>query len=444
MKGTAATARITWKVVSLINMHALPAIGLSNDTTLTLRRSATGPNVWPANHLRNRVFKKQVVCLITITPQHYQAFLKHVHCHCKWCSLDYILKVSRHLGKCHCVWCNKDTVDIRADVPENITSYCKSNISNSNSLTVYTLGSGTQQFNVNETNPLDKQDGNGEESKAMNASLPHANYSSYDLTSSHHYHSNGYSSEIEAWAMGEKEDFSSREFTVVSSPGHSLTKSFSDTNLSSQSGTGQGTNVSDTRVQPVITSDSLLSDVPWKVNSNYSLTNTEGPTLSPGSRVNTDVSRPTISHGLHTQWGVTFGVELSMAAQHNCQTIDHSDMLQWVQLAQKEVARHNKPNYLGARVQVISQLNIPLWRTLLKEYKYNRVVDYLQFSFPVSLDYSNFEYSQQVNNHASATKFPEAVNEYIATEIKHKALVGPFKDKPLPEVTVVLMKSIVH
>ena len=109
-------------------------------------------------------------------------------------------------------------------------------------------------------------------------------------------------------------------------------------------------------------------------------------------------------------------------------------MAEWMQLAHKEVSKHNKPNYLGARVQVVLQLNIPLWKSLLANYKYSRVVNYLQFGFPVGLDYENFNYNQQVDNHASANKFPEAVDAYIATEVKYKALVGPFQNDPFAQM----------
>ena len=61
-------------------------------------------------------------------------------------------------------------------------------------------------------------------------------------------------------------------------------------------------------------------------------------------------------------------------------------------------------------------------------------MDYLQFGFPVGLDYKNFNYNQQVDNHVSANKFPEAVDAYIATELKHKALVGPFQKDPFAQM----------
>ena len=129
---------------------------------------------------------------------------------------------------------------------------------------------------------------------------------------------------------------------------------------------------------------------------------------------------------------MTFTKNLAISKRQDCQIIEQSDMAEWIQLAHKEAAKHNKPNYLGAQVQVVSQLNIPLWKLLLANYKYSRVVDYLQFGFPVGLDYENF--NQQVDNHASANKFPEAVDAYIAVELKHKALVGPLQSNPFTQM----------
>ena len=39
-----------------------------------------------------------------------------------------------------------------------------------------------------------------------------------------------------------------------------------------------------------------------------------------------------------------------------------------------------------------------------------------------------------MDNHASANKFPEAVDAYITTELKHRALVGPLQSNPFTQM----------
>ena len=239
------------------------------------------------------------------------------------------------------------------------------------------------------------------------------NASSYYHNSDTSYNSDDYSSEIEAWAIGVEEHFSSYEDTMDAFVPGGLTESSTLHCPSSQSVLYLENSYSDTSVQPINLSGSLPNDVNSSVSSDHRLI-IEGATLNDSSIKVTNSLDTTTSHGLHSQWGVTFTKNLAISKRQDCHIIEPSDMVEWMQLAHKEVAKHNKPNYLGARVQVVSQLNIPLWKSLLANYKYSRVVDYLQFGFPVGLD-----------NHASANTFPEDVDAYITTELKHKALVGP-------------------
>ena len=57
-------------------------------------------------------------------------------------------------------------------------------------------------------------------------------------------------------------------------------------------------------------------------------------------------------------------------------------------------------------------------------------MDYIRFGFPLNIDPINNISSNATANHASANKFPEAVSEYIETELKHGALIGPFDYPP--------------
>ena len=182
------------------------------------------------------------------------------------------------------------------------------------------------------------------------------------------------------WAIGVEEHFSSYEDTLDAFVPGGLTESFTPYCSLSQSVPDLQISLSDTSAQPTNLSDSLLDGVNSNVNSNNRLIY-EGATLNDSSIEVTNLLEATANHGLHTQWGITFTKNLAISTRQDCQIIEHTDMTHWMQLAHKEVSKHNKPNYLGARVQVVSQLNIPLWRSLLANYKYSRVVDYLQFGF---------------------------------------------------------------
>ncbi|XP_071177827.1 uncharacterized protein [Mytilus edulis] len=74
-------------------------------------------------------------------------------------------------------------------------------------------------------------------------------------------------------------------------------------------------------------------------------------------------------------------------------------------------------------------MNIPIWRKLLNGYYDYKIVDFLEFGWPV--DYSKHEFPETiVRNHKSALFFSEHIDEYINKELSYNALVGPFKVNP--------------
>ena len=54
--------------------------------------------------------------------------------------------------------------------------------------------------------------------------------------------------------------------------------------------------------------------------------------------------------------------------------------------AHKIVKRCNKPNYLGARLKVDSQLNLDEWKKELVGYWYTQLIDLLYFGFPLDFN----------------------------------------------------------
>ena len=141
-------------------------------------------------------------------------------------------------------------------------------------------------------------------------------------------------------------------------------------------------------------------------------------------------------NALHKQWGLMFNEKLLAVEDVHCKTIDHSDMASWVKMAYTEAIKYNVSNYRGARIKVVSNLNVKQFRHLLQDYKFSRIIDYVEFGFPLTLDYNNFTYIESTDNHQSAMQHPGAVKQYLATEIGNNAIVGPFETAPFKPLHV--------
>ena len=95
-----------------------------------------------------------------------------------------------------------------------------------------------------------------------------------------------------------------------------------------------------------------------------------------------------------------------------------------------EVARSGLHNAQGARRRVPSGLNIQAWQRYLADYSDGALVDYLQFGWPINFGRGAVLRSTLVN-HASALQHPDDIGHYIATELGHGALMGPFSEPPV-------------
>ena len=94
------------------------------------------------------------------------------------------------------------------------------------------------------------------------------------------------------------------------------------------------------------------------------------------------------------------------------------------------VRKYKVPNYQGARIPVPSGLNIRAWRRLLENYNLPIIADYLEFGFPVNVDWSIFLGNKEVKNHTSALMKTTGVDKYLETEINAAAMIGPLKEAP--------------
>ena len=98
------------------------------------------------------------------------------------------------------------------------------------------------------------------------------------------------------------------------------------------------------------------------------------------------------------------------------------------------VKNHVCSNYKGAQIPVPSGLNIKAWRHILRDYDIVNLVEYLEFGFPLGVDYSLFQFKKFDKNHLSAIQKPEGVNKYFKVEVEKQAMFGPFKEPPFKEI----------
>ena len=96
----------------------------------------------------------------------------------------------------------------------------------------------------------------------------------------------------------------------------------------------------------------------------------------------------------------------------------------------KLIKHSGSPDFLGARIPVVSTLNIDKWKLYLKDYWDKHIVDLLEFGFPFNFDRSTVLCSSE-KNHASAEQFVSHVQTYIQEEVKRGAILGPFDLKPI-------------
>ena len=95
-----------------------------------------------------------------------------------------------------------------------------------------------------------------------------------------------------------------------------------------------------------------------------------------------------------------------------------------------KVKQHGKPNFIGARIPLSSQLNIENWKFLLRDYWDQQLIQFLQFGFPLGFN-RDCKLQCEMGNHRSAIEFPSHVEAYIKEELEHGAIVGPFDNVPI-------------
>ena len=69
--------------------------------------------------------------------------------------------------------------------------------------------------------------------------------------------------------------------------------------------------------------------------------------------------------------------------------------------AHRLVRQSGLPNFLGLRIQIQTQLNVPCWRYYLRDYFDQQLPDLIQFGFPLDFD-RNCILGHTLDNHTSA------------------------------------------
>ena len=107
------------------------------------------------------------------------------------------------------------------------------------------------------------------------------------------------------------------------------------------------------------------------------------------------------------------------------------------------VKSFHKPNYLGARLKVDSQLNLEAWKAELHDYWDSQLIDLLYFGFPLDFN-RNSPLRWEGENHKSALNFPRDIEVYLDEKLHHKAIGGIVKHSYLGTDFTLSLQTIDH
>lgn len=85
-------------------------------------------------------------------------------------------------------------------------------------------------------------------------------------------------------------------------------------------------------------------------------------------------------------------------------------------------------NFLGARHTLTTAFNLERWNYYLQDY-HVIVTKFLQYGWPINYS-SDRILRSTLHNHPSACQNPALLHDYIAQELRHKAIIGPFRNNP--------------
>lgn len=94
-----------------------------------------------------------------------------------------------------------------------------------------------------------------------------------------------------------------------------------------------------------------------------------------------------------------------------------------------EVKAKNLPNALGAKQYVQSDLVIQNWVALLQNYHDNELCHFLAYGWPLGF-YAQVMPVSVDKNHPSALAYPQHIDDFLDTEMRFGAILGPIDDLP--------------
>ena len=90
-------------------------------------------------------------------------------------------------------------------------------------------------------------------------------------------------------------------------------------------------------------------------------------------------------------------------------------------------------NFLGAQIQIPSQLNPDSWQKYLADYWDQQLPYLIRYGFPLDFD-QNIQLKHIDTNHPSANQHLSDVKAYLDEESKFNAILGPFDNSPYPDL----------
>ena len=94
------------------------------------------------------------------------------------------------------------------------------------------------------------------------------------------------------------------------------------------------------------------------------------------------------------------------------------------------VVKSGRPNYQSARIPLQHGLNVPVWKDFLADYHDTRLLEYIEFGFPLGYT-APYPPQQNTRNHVSALNHPTHVRAYLDKEMGFSSILGPFSQQPM-------------
>ena len=108
------------------------------------------------------------------------------------------------------------------------------------------------------------------------------------------------------------------------------------------------------------------------------------------------------------------------------------------------ISESGKYNYEGCKIPIPTSIRYDRLREALSSGatpKEQRILKLLEFGMPIDC-MSDYGIKKPQKNHHSAVSFKNAINEYLGKNIKAQAILGPFKQSPIPDLSYSPLMSV--